>query len=247
MAKIFCADDWGFSPGINAGILELAKRGWLKSVSCVANAPFLSDSLDMLLRFADDGLEFALQFNLTDGNSLSGVNSLTDASGKFLSHKRLLLKAALGVLNAQEIGNEFEIQLAKLQAFNIPVTRLDGHHHVHLLPPVFRALEGLFCARGILLVRRMVDAEHQWSLAQTQLCKWNFPEQGQAWKFENSYYLLSKNLKTRDGFFGKLAKTSGAPLIVHPALYNDFAVSGMRDPLQQHRVTELLAIIEYLQ
>ena len=45
----FAADDWGLSPAINLGILELARRGWLRSVSLIANAPFLHERLDELL------------------------------------------------------------------------------------------------------------------------------------------------------------------------------------------------------
>jgi predicted glycoside hydrolase/deacetylase ChbG (UPF0249 family) len=246
----FAADDWGLSPAINAGILELAQRGWLRSVSLMANAPFLTERLDELLAFQD--MAFSLHLNFTYGKPLEpaeDVGSLVDAlSGEFYSHRRLILRGFSGRLRPEDVLREFEAQLRRLRCENVPVTGVDGHHHVHLLPGVAGPLHDALLRRGLSRLRMMTDRRHRASYLQTMLFKHFIAPRprSSALSFEECRYLLPRDLRSRADFHGKLRAAGTAPLLVHPALYNDFADSGMLDQLQNERVHEFKSILKYL-
>lgn len=240
--KIFCADDWGMSPGINLGILELAKNGLLFSVSCMANSHYLNEGLEELLSYSKE-VVFNLHFNLTDGKSLSGGESLTDQQGQFFSHKLFLLRASLGFIETQEILQEFESQILKLQSCRIPVEAIDGHHHIHLTPVVYKSIRASLVSKGIKKMRVMNDRSHLFSKLQGDYFeKFVFSEPRNI-ELVRCGYLLKEDLATKESFLRKL-KTNNR-FIVHPAKINDFASSGVIDSLQEHRLTELKMIMEY--
>lgn len=244
--KVFAADDWGFSPGINDGILELAKRGWLASVSCVANAKFLMHGLKDLIECMKYGMKFSLHLNLTYGQPLLGyqkVPSLCAGSG-FASHRELMWRCLLGKLKRGEIAGEFKAQMSRLREVGIPVTSLDGHHHIHLLPCVARSLDDALVREGITEIRVLNDPSHFFSWLQTQYFKAFILRKGPA--LVDCHYLRPRHLQTVHGFRRKLGKAAGRPVLVHPALYNDFLASDMMDELRDYRVHELKTILKYL-
>ncbi|MGZ3721483.1 MAG: ChbG/HpnK family deacetylase [Bdellovibrionales bacterium] len=248
--RFFAADDWGLSPAINAGILQLAERGWLRSVSLMANAPFLGTYLPELLMHMHHGLQFSLHLNFTYGRPLApplDVASLTEpSSGNFFSHRRLILRGFSRRLHPTHVIREFQAQLDRLRELEIPVSGIDGHHHVHLLPGVAGPLHHALLRNGLTRSRMMSDHGHQASYLQTLIFK-NFiaPRDSQV-HFENCRYLLPSDLRSAKSFRRKIQASGTAPLLVHPALYNDFAESGMCDQMQDARVHELETIVRYL-
>jgi predicted glycoside hydrolase/deacetylase ChbG (UPF0249 family) len=120
------ADDWGLSPGVNAGILDLARAGVVRRVSVMANEPHLREGLAELLRVP--GLETGLHFNLSHG-SLAHAPTLSPSAW---------LKRAGRSKQAAEtrawVTDELRAQLAAARAAGIPIRYLDGHHHIHLVP-----------------------------------------------------------------------------------------------------------------
>jgi predicted glycoside hydrolase/deacetylase ChbG (UPF0249 family) len=246
--NVFAADDWGFSPGINAGILELAKRGWLATVSCVANSPYLTHRLDELLDCLKFGTKVSLHLNLTYGKPLLAaerVGSLCGPDGHFFSHHELMRRCFSLRLRGEEVKAEFQAQIQELRRHLIPVTGLDGHHHVHLLPCVIRSLNDAPAREGLSEIRLMSDYEHPWSYLQTLVFK-AFQARGSSLRRERCFYLRPRHLRTLTSFRRKLSQARGVPLLVHPALYNDFQSSGMMDDLRDVRVEELKKILHYL-
>lgn len=238
--RIFAADDWGFSPGINAGILELAKLGQLRNVSLVANADHLTHRLDELLAFACEGLRYSLHLNFTYGAPLSASESLRDcATHKFYSHGKFTLRAYLGRLRVEDVRAEFAAQLRRLRELDVPVTGVDGHHHVHLLPPITKAIQELAAQSGLRRFRLMTDAQHFSSYLQTCLS----PYRREDLNYESCHYLLPRDLQSRARYKNKIQ--SECSLLVHPALYDDFARVGMTDNLRGERVRELKKIMEF--
>src|SRR4051812_8488214 len=115
MKKIFAADDWGFSPAINEAILEFARRGILRSVSCVANAPYVTYQLDELLAYGEkNNLSFSLHLNFTYGRPLS-------LGGTFGSHSALLRRCLFGRIDREDVVKEFEAQLMAMRRLGVPV------------------------------------------------------------------------------------------------------------------------------
>lgn len=224
------------SPAINEGIVELARRGRLRSASCVANGAYLEHRLDELVA---SGVEIYLHLNFTYGDPLTPSRRRI-----FHPHKTLLMKSVLGLLPEADVDNEIVAQFERLGALGVPVCGANGHHHVHLLPGLSGPLQKQMLERGMNKLLVLDDPCHSLSHWQTRL----FLRGGglrEGVVQVRCGYLLPQDLKTSENFFNKIDRGI-LPLLVHPALWNDFAESGMTDPLQEQRVNELKTIVEYL-
>lgn len=241
---LFHADDWGLSPAINHGILELARRRLLRSASCMANVPYLQHGRDELVAYAAEGVEIYLHLCLTYGNPLTSARSLVRSSGEFLSHKELILKSALGLLNVDEVRIEIEAQMEHLEELGFPISGVNGHHHVHLLPRIGGLLQEIMTQHGAKKLLMLEDADHRPSFYQTRIFRL-LGGLHSGVEPVKCRYLRPADLQSATHFFRKLEGGS-LPLLVHPALWNDFDDAGMTDSLRQERVDELRRIVGYL-
>jgi len=246
--RLFAADDWGFSPAINDGVLRLAREGWLASVSCAANTKFLNHGLEELLSHGQSGVKFSLHLNFTYGRPLLGaaaVPSLCERD-QFVSHRELMRRSWRGHLDPAEITAEFRAQLKCLREAGIPVTSVDGHHHIHLLPAIARVLVDVLPEEGLREIRVLNDRAHLPSWLQTQYFKLRLARANPKLNLTECHYLRPRHLRAKARFARKLARSAGHPLLVHPALENDFQASGMTDGLRDYRVHELKTILNYM-
>lgn len=240
----FCADDWGISPGVNAGILELARNDLLWSVSLMANTDFLLEGLDELLSFQKNGLRFYIHFNLTFGShkeEISKSATLVNTNGCFYDFNHILLKSYTRQISYEECRATFNGQCRRLLELNVPLQGVDGHHHVHLLPVISEAVAKTQLELGIHEYRLMVDPNHLASFLQSKIAK--FTLRNSALHFTTCGYSLPEDLKSKNRFMKKLNHFER--LIVHPASYDDFDSLGIVDTLKEERVTELKKILEY--
>ncbi|WP_099159662.1 ChbG/HpnK family deacetylase [Virgibacillus ndiopensis] len=123
------ADDYGFSPGVSAGILYAHQNGILTSTTAMVNTEFSKQSLDEAKKYPNLGI--GLHFVLDVGKPIaSSVRSLTDHSGDFLKGKTLIESA-----KKQEVKEELKEQLELLYKWGVDVTHIDSHHHMHLHIP----------------------------------------------------------------------------------------------------------------
>jgi len=129
-----CADDFGQSPAISAGILRLARAGRLSAVSCRVNgASWLADA--PALQQLPATVEIGLHFNLTDGRPVSPRLARLWPTLPRLAP--LLARAHLGLLPRGALRGEFHAQLrAFTDATGVSPNHIDGHQHVHGLPIV---------------------------------------------------------------------------------------------------------------
>lgn len=134
-ALLVVADDFGLAAAVDRGILQLAQRGRLGAVSCLANGPaWAADAA--ALRAAP--VRAGLHLNLTEGEPLSAA--LRACWPRLPSLPRLLLLAQARGLPMAALRAEAQAQLAAFErAYGAPPAHLDGHQHVHHLP----ALRGL--------------------------------------------------------------------------------------------------------
>src|SRR5438477_12490970 len=75
---VITADDFGISPGVNAGIEEAIAAETVSSVSVLVNAPGFDDAVVRLRRIGDR-VCVGLHLNLTLGRPLTACRSLVDA------------------------------------------------------------------------------------------------------------------------------------------------------------------------
>ncbi len=135
---IINADDFGYSVGVNLGIVEAHQHGIITSTSLMPNMPAIIQAAALAKQHPKLGV--GIHFVLTCGTPLSkDVPSLTKADGSFLSRSEL----EAGAPNPFEVEREFRAQLAQFLSLGLIPTHFDSHHHVHMLEAVFPVVEKL--------------------------------------------------------------------------------------------------------
>jgi len=125
------ADDFGRSPGINAGIELAYQNGILSSTTIVANSPAFESGLEILRR--NPGLGVGVHLTINEYPSLLDHPFLHSLRQK--SHLQLLLSLArAGEEELHSLEQELSLQLEKVTGHGIKPTHLDGHGHCHLQP-----------------------------------------------------------------------------------------------------------------
>ncbi|MCL2169743.1 MAG: carbohydrate deacetylase [Defluviitaleaceae bacterium] len=135
MKIIFNADDYGYSKGVNLGIIEAFENGIARSATMMANTPGFEHGARLLDHAK--GLKIGVHLTLTHGKSLGGAyRTITDARGNFLSKAELENAAHTGKIDLAEVEREYALQIQKILDKKIQITHLDGHHHTHILPNI---------------------------------------------------------------------------------------------------------------
>ena len=154
---IINADDFGFTPGVTAGILEAHAAGSVTSTSMMVHCPGWMDAVRRARDYPTLGI--GLHFNLLVGVPLTPATSLCRADGAFLSLGALTRRALAGTVRTHDVRVECEAQLDALADAGIRATHIDSHRHTHALPGVHAAVAGIAAARGLPL-RRPIEGWH---------------------------------------------------------------------------------------
>lgn len=137
---VLCADDYGISPAVSAGILEALTAGRLNATGAMTNRPNWTAASRNLQALEGKGLQFGVHLNLTAGAPLSSASALAP-SGVF-PQLSTFLRGKLSREATLDVAKEIR---AQIDAFEDAMGRapdfIDGHQHVHVLEPV----------RGLLL------------------------------------------------------------------------------------------------
>ena len=261
------ADDFGIAPGVNRAVLELHAAEVLTSATLMAQAPATEEAVKMALAMPTLGV--GCHIVLVDGAPVSdpqGIPSLIDRAtsafqptiGNFL--KRLYTAR----IRVAEIDAEAAAQIALLQSYGLRLTHVDTHKHLHMFPPVLRAVLRAARGAGIRAIRN--PFEPIWSINATA----NAAEMRRAQvvllrRFESSFrrIVAEEGFVTTEGSVGVLATGSldlgvlhgliGAmpegsfELVSHPG-YRDDVLSRVNTRLQESREIErnaLMALKEY--
>ena len=138
--KIFNADDFGISRGVNAAIKQAYEKGILNSASLMVNQKYAEQAAIMAKDMPN--LELGLHLNLTNEQPAAkpqDIPLLVDENGKLKNGfiNLLLLSLLKPHLFSQQIEIEIRAQVAKYLNFELPLSHIDGHRHVHLIPAIF--------------------------------------------------------------------------------------------------------------
>lgn len=143
-----CADDYGLTPGVSRGILELLAVGRLTAASAMVTHPGWPQDAAALRPFAE-AADIGLHLNLTLGLPSDPTPALAPA-GKFPALAALIRGALMGRLPLPEIGAEIARQIdAFTQHFGCLPAYVDGHQHVHALPGIRDSLLQTLVDRGL--------------------------------------------------------------------------------------------------
>jgi len=140
------ADDFGFTPDVNQGIVDAHLRGILTATTLMANGAAFDDAVRLARETPT--LDIGCHLVLVGGNSLVSERPLP-----------LTTTELLGALALRRIRpyDELRPQIERIAAAGVRPTHLDTHKHTHLLPPVLEAVARLAEEFGIGWVRRPFD------------------------------------------------------------------------------------------
>ena len=128
------ADDYGLSPAVDAGILALLDEERLSGTGCMTVFPdWFAAAARLRPHLAQRAV--GLHLTLTDHPALTGRSPLAP-DGRLPCLAELLMKTLTGRLR-RPVADELDAQWHRFEAaLGVPPAFLDGHHHVHFLPPV---------------------------------------------------------------------------------------------------------------
>lgn len=146
LEKIFNADDFGISRGVNQAIAKAYHEGILNSTSVMINLNFVKEAAELKKDMPD--LKVGLHLNLTNEYAVaeaSQIPLLVDENGKFKNgFVNLLL---LSVTKPEELQKQVEIearaQIEKARKMGFELAHIDSHRHVHHIPLIFQTVRKL--------------------------------------------------------------------------------------------------------
>jgi hopanoid biosynthesis associated protein HpnK len=238
------ADDFGFTRGVNAGIVRAYRTGIVTSTTIMANGEAFEDAVE--LARANPGLGVGCHLAVVGGRPVaerSQVRSLVDDEGALpATLTQLIIKLARGAVSTDEIAREFRSQLERVARAGIQPTHLDTHKHSHTHPQVMKALARVAAEFGIKCVRNPFEGVFA-PARLSSLSKWAYLKQYAmsaaiqpgAIKFKR--LVREHDLRTPDRFFGvgltgmldsavirSMMESLGegtAELMCHPGVYDD--------------------------
>jgi len=166
------ADDLGLTPGVNRGIAEAHERGVVTSSTLMANGAAFSNAVETAR--SHSRLSVGCHVVLIDGSPLLPAERVTTLLGsaktseaeaeakndpdlaapRFRSSLVGFARAALaGSFDPQQIEDEVEAQIRRLQAAGLTVSHIDSHKHVHLFPSVASSLLRAATRCGVHAIR----------------------------------------------------------------------------------------------
>jgi len=140
------ADDFGFTPDVNQGIVDGHRGGILTATTLMANG----DAFDDAVRLAREtpSLDVGCHLVLIGGGSV-----LTGARLPATVPQLLLGLAGRRI----RVYDELAAQVRRIVAAGIRPTHVDTHKHTHLAPPVLEAVARVARDFDIRWVRRPMD------------------------------------------------------------------------------------------
>jgi hopanoid biosynthesis associated protein HpnK len=151
---VIVADDFGRSSSVNDAVVEAHERGILTAASIMAGGEAFEEAARIAR--SRSRLSVGLHVTLCDGCAVlshSEVPDLVDGSGHFeKSPSRAWMKyTRAGFL--EQLDAEIEAQFDRLEKAGIHTTHVDGHHHLHMHPAIFKILCRQASQRGVRWIR----------------------------------------------------------------------------------------------
>ena len=251
------ADDLGYAPGVNRGILEAHAAGTVSSASMMVTAPAFAEAIELVRREAPR-LGVGLHLDLVNGVPATDAPSLVDAAtGRFHNLDALARRALAGQVDPADVRRECEAQLAALTAAGFTPTHLDSHRHAHAMPGILPAVAAVAHDAGIRVVRRPLDRlslldpmasakmlmlQAAWRTALTGVAPLHRAALARAPHFRG--IAMQGMPDIRDRLLAALdqLQIGVTEIMVHPG-YDD-EVLAAQDPFRSERETELRALLD---
>lgn len=223
------ADDFGFTRGVNAGIVRAHKTGIVTSTTIMANGEAFQDAVELARE--NPGLGVGCHMTIVGGQPVadrSRLPSLVDTDGNLpATLTKLMIKLARRSVSTDEIANEFRAQLERVVGAGIRPTHLDTHKHSHTQAQVMEALARVAGEFGIRCIRNPFEG----LFARPRLgslSKWAYFKQ----------YALSAAIQPGAVRFNRLAREHG---LKTPDRFYGVGLTGMLDSAAIRSMMESLS------
>jgi hopanoid biosynthesis associated protein HpnK len=152
---IISADDFGLSPGVNAGIMRAHRDGVLTDASLMVNGAACAEAVE--LARATPTLSVGLHLVLVQGHATTppeAIPKLVDADGMFRTNPvavgfRYFFTPGIH----RQLEREICAQLEKYVQTGLPLSHVDGHLNIHAHPTVLNILLRVAARYGIRALR----------------------------------------------------------------------------------------------
>ncbi|PGL72202.1 chitin disaccharide deacetylase [Bacillus sp. AFS055030] len=133
------ADDFGYSRGINYGIIDAHKNGIVNSTTMMMNMPGASHAVELAKE--NPSLQVGIHLVLTCGKPLlHDVPTLVNGKGNFKSRHEFFEDKNISLA---ELEREWTAQIEKFLESGLKPTHFDSHHHVHTVPEFLPVVQKL--------------------------------------------------------------------------------------------------------
>jgi predicted glycoside hydrolase/deacetylase ChbG (UPF0249 family) len=220
------ADDFGYSRGINYGIIDAHNNGIVNSATMMMNMPGVSHAVK--LAKVNPNLQVGVHLVLTCGKPLlTDVPSLVNDNGSF---KRISELKDQPMLSLDELAREWSAQIEKFLETGLTPTHFDSHHHVHTIPEFLPVVQ-MLAKKYELSARRISEAAVEDVPAFTDVFLHDFYGEGA----DRSYF---ENLATR------VQAGQTVEVMCHPGYLDHEILSGSSYAKDRVKETELLTSIK---
>ena len=155
---IINADDFGYSPLVNAAIVKAFADGLISSTTLMPNMPGFEDAVSLIHNGRIPANSTGIHLNLFEGDPLTEqmkeCRVFCDEDGRF-NEKRISFSAPRHCLEAVRL--ELETQLQKALDTGITFTHLDSHAHRHTNWFVGKVVIDLARKHGLPAVRQTTN------------------------------------------------------------------------------------------
>jgi predicted glycoside hydrolase/deacetylase ChbG (UPF0249 family) len=131
------ADDFGWSPEVNRGIIDAHRDGIVTSTTLITDFPGFEEAVALAPETPTLGV--GLHLNLVHGRPVSHpelIPTLVTTDGNFRGMASVVRRALTGRLDREDVERELHAQLARFREQLGEPTHLDCHKHVYVLEPI---------------------------------------------------------------------------------------------------------------
>ncbi|UNC91421.1 chitin disaccharide deacetylase [Candidatus Contubernalis alkaliaceticus] len=224
MKLIVNADDFGYDPGINKGVIHAFRKGIVTSTTIMVNQPYCEEAAKLAAQEPELGV--GLHVNLTRGRPVSSAENipgLLSEAGIFWEPDSFYQQK----VEKSEVQKEIAAQLDKLMNLGISPTHMDAHHHLHFHPVVLEVMVEL--AGKYRLPLRHVDKNTCSYFQRMHIPTPDF--------FVSSFFGEDATVDNLVSILTELnteSPGSAVEVMCHPGFINDFtAESSYQDPRQK--------------
>lgn len=135
MKLIVNADDFGYSKGVNHGIIDSFKDGIVTATTLLTTMPGSQHAYELAKKHPD--LDVGIHLTIDLGRptlSVEAVANLVQENGEFQPYHYWTKATSVP---SDEIYAEWKNQLETAIKHGITPSHIDSHHHLHMLPLVF--------------------------------------------------------------------------------------------------------------